>query len=384
MNLFRELKKPLILITYAAVLVAVILNLNYFGGALGLVLRVSASIAYGIGIAFVLNLLLKLYEDKLLCRLWKRFPKLGRRRRVITVLLTVITTLLILFLLVLFVFPQLTESLMSLMNKIPGYTEELNRMFTDISTRYTFIANFINNTQVNVNEILNASGQFLSVALPTIADFTFGLTNSIVNTFVGFIFAIYFLYYKEKLIGMIKNMLLAFTPAKVSNFVVSFCKEANSAFSRFIGGQLTEALILGILCFIGMSILRFPYALLISTIIAVTALIPILGAWIGTIPSALLIFMENPLQALWFVIFILVLQQLESNLIYPRVVGKSIGMSGLWVMVAITIGGGMFGLFGMLVSVPLLSVLYTFLRRFTYRRLERKKLSPEPDGPPAK
>ena len=119
MNLFRELKKPLILITYAAILVAVILNLNYFGGALGLVLRVSASIAYGIGIAFVLNLLLKLYEDKLLCRLWKRFPKLGRRRRVITVLLTVITTLLILFLLVLFVFPQLTESLMSLMNKIP-------------------------------------------------------------------------------------------------------------------------------------------------------------------------------------------------------------------------------------------------------------------------
>ena len=101
--------------------------------------------------------------------------------------------------------------------------------------------------------------------------------------------------------------------------------------------------------------------LLISTIIAVTALIPILGAWIGTIPSALLIFMENPLQALWFVIFILVLQQLESNLIYPRVVGKSIGMSGLWVMVAITIGGGMFGLFGMLVSVPLLSVLYTCL-----------------------
>ncbi len=187
MNLFRELKKPLILITYAAILVAVILNLNYFGGVLGLVLRVSASIAYGIGIAFVLNLLLKLYEDKLLCHLWKRFPKLGRRRRVITVLLTVITTLLILFLLVLFVFPQLTESLMSLMNKIPGYTEELNRMFTEIATRYTFIADFINNTQVNVNEILNASGQFLSVALPTIADFTFGVTNSIVNVFVGLI-----------------------------------------------------------------------------------------------------------------------------------------------------------------------------------------------------
>ena len=384
MNSFRELKKPLILITYAAVLVAVILNLDYFGGVFGLVLRVSSSILYGIGIAFVLNLLLKLYEDKLLCHLWQRFPKLKRRRRVITILLTVFTALLILFLLVLFVFPQLTESLMSLMNKIPGYSEELNRMFTDISKRYTFIADFINNTQINVNEILNASGQFLSVALPTIADFTFGLTNSIVNTFVGFIFAIYFLYYKEKLIGMIKNMLFAFTPSKVSRFIIDFFKEANGAFSRFIGGQLTEALILGILCFIGMSIFQFPYALLISTIIAVTALIPILGAWIGAIPSALLIFMENPLQSLWFVIFILVLQQLESNLIYPRVVGKSIGMSGLWVMVAITIGGGTFGLLGMLISVPTLSVIYTFLRRLTYRCLEKKKLSPEPDGPPAK
>jgi len=171
-----------------------------------------------------------------------------------------------------------------------------------------------------------------------------------------------------------KKLSYAIFKNPVSEKIVEIAKEANVTFSRFIGGQLMEACILGILCFIGMMIIGIPYAPLISCFIGVTSLIPILGAYIGTIPSAFIILMEDPIKALIFVIFIIVLQQIEGDVIYPKVVGNAIGLDGLWVFVAITVGASVGGVMGMLIGVPLMAVIYSLVRQYTNKFLEKKQV----------
>ena len=171
-----------------------------------------------------------------------------------------------------------------------------------------------------------------------------------------------------------KQLLYAFTTKETATKIVDTGVQANKTFQNFIAGQATEALILGGLVLLGMLIFNFPYAVLCSVIIAVTALIPIFGAWIGTIPCVFIILMAQPQKALWFVVFIVILQQLENNLIYPKVVGDSIGLDGLWVLFALIVGGSLFGLAGMLMGIPAFAVLYVIIRRITRRKLKEKNI----------
>ena len=179
---------------------------------------------------------------------------------------------------------------------------------------------------------------------------------------------------KETLIYQIKKILYAFLNNAIVDKILSVGRLTNNTFAKFITGQCIEAIILGVLCFIGMTIFKMPYSLLISVLIGVTALIPVFGAFIGTIPAVFLILIINPIQAIWFVVFILCLQQFEGNIIYPRVVGNSVGLSAIWVMLAMLVGGSTLGLIGMLIGIPLFSVAYQLIKDYTNKRLNKKDL----------
>ena len=200
------------------------------------------------------------------------------------------------------------------------------------------------------------------------------VVNGTINFFLGLIFAFYLLSQKEKLMVQTKRFLYAFFPEKKMDSILRVGSLANKTFSNFISGQCTEAVILGVLCFIGMSVFRFPYALMISVLVGFMSLIPIFGAFIGVAIGAFLILMVSPLKALWFVVFFIVLQQVEGNLIYPRVVGNSIGLPAIWVLVAVIVGGSAMGILGMILFIPLCSVLYALLREAVPKKLSEKGL----------
>ena len=205
---------------------------------------------------------------------------------------------------------------------------------------------------------------------------TWGITSSILGIFInialGMVFSIYILFQKETLGKQMRKLLHAFLSKDTAESILEVGALANDVFSNFIKGQFFEALIIGILCFIGMNILSLPYTMAISALVGFTALIPLIGAFIGTGIGVFLIIMVSPVKAFWFVIFIIVLQQIESNLIYPRVVGTSVGLPEIWVLLAVTVGAASFGILGILVAVPISSVLYSLLRRAVDRRLSEK------------
>ncbi len=204
--------------------------------------------------------------------------------------------------------------------------------------------------------------------------------NGVMTFFIGFVFAIYILIQKETLGRQCIKVMNAFFPKKVVDKIYNVCSLSHKTFSKFITGQCLEALILGMMFFVSMTIFRLPYALLVGVLIAFTALIPMIGAFIGCAVGAFLILMVNPMQAVFFIILFLVLQQIEGNLIYPHVVGNSVGLPSMWVLFAVTVGGKLMGIVGMLVFIPLMSVLYTLFRELVNKR---SQLSKKPENPPS-
>ncbi|EOU2029428.1 AI-2E family transporter, partial [Clostridium perfringens] len=326
---------------------------------------------WGIAIAFILNIPVKLIEKNLGN---SKFFKGMKRSFSIT--LTFLFFILAITLFILFVIPQLLSSISTLMNSIPEYLSQFEK-FLEV--------NAINNSQSQVmmqnitnellnmwKEILKVTSQIVGTSLGYLLDFTLGITYGVINFFLALILAIYMLASKEILISQLKLIIYAFVNKNKADRIIELGNMCNEMFSKFILGQCTEALVIGVLCFIGMIILKMPYALLISVVIGVTALIPVFGAFLGTIPSAFIILIIDPIKALWFIIFIIVLQQLEGNLIYPRVVGSSIGLSALWVMFAMIVGGSLFGIIGMLIGIPIFGVVFKILKRVANRKINER------------
>lgn len=273
-----------------------------------------------------------------------------------------------------FLTPQLTASVKTLSDNSENYLASVEQFINRTAESWNLSGEIWNQITLNWNEIFGKFSDFITVAIPGILNFTLSLTNGIINFIMGLIVSIYLLAQKEKLIRIVKKLVYAFTSRTTSTKLIETGAQANITFQNFISGQMMEALILGFLVFIGMLIFKFPYAVLCSVIIAVTAVIPIFGAWIGAIPSAFVILMADPPKALWFLVFLIILQQLENNIIYPRVVGNSIGLDGLWVLFALIVGGSLFGLTGMLLGIPAFAVIYTIIRRITYRKLKEKDI----------
>ncbi|MBS7130493.1 MAG: AI-2E family transporter [Clostridium sp.] len=368
-----KFKSNLLLATYVVVLAFIFINIKSVGNIFGSTMGMLKPFLIAICIAFVLNIPMKFYEEKVLDKVIKQ-PK---KRRPLAIILTIITIIAIVVGLVLFIIPQLVESGSTLVKNIPDYVKTLEMFMAEHFSKTEVFDELWNQVLSMGENIIKVVGQVTGSLVSQVVDITVGVTSTIINFFMGILIAIYILLSKEKLGIQAKKILYAFFDRIKANKVMEVARISHDKFSKFITGQCIEAVILGGLGFIGMTIFSMPYALLVSTIIGVTALVPIFGALIGTIPAAFIIFMVEPMTAVWFVILIVVIQQIEGNLIYPMVVGNSIGLSAIWVLLAITVGGSTFGILGILIGIPLFGVLYTLLSTITNSKLKEKNIKVE-------
>ncbi|MDK0668109.1 MAG: AI-2E family transporter [Clostridium perfringens] len=367
----NKIKDYIFLSTYIILLIFFFINIKDIMNFLYKFLGILKPFIWGIAIAFILNIPVKLIEKNL--GNGKFFKGM---KRSFSITLTFLFFILAITLFILFVIPQLLSSISTLMNSIPEYLSQFEK-FLEVnainnSQSQVMMQNIINELLNMWKEILKVTSQIVGTSLGYLLDFTLGITYGVINFFLSLILAIYMLASKEILISQLKLIIYAFVSKNKADRIIELGKMCNEMFSKFILGQCTEALVIGVLCFIGMIILKMPYALLISVVIGVTALIPVFGAFLGTIPSAFIILIMDPIKALWFIIFIIVLQQLEGNLIYPRVVGSSIGLSALWVMFAMIVGGSLFGIIGMLIGIPIFGVVFKILKRVANRKINEK------------
>ena len=383
MDLNKEtIRKIRGLIVFAVVVVMIVWKYEVFFELLGYGLNIILPFLIGGGIAFVLNVPMHFIEEKLFGQGKLKNNKTAKKAaRPVSFILTLIFVFGIIFLVMFIVIPELTSTLaivgLTIQKEIPkllGYAEELFKNNKEI-------VEWIENIEFNWNKIFEGIVGFFTSGEGNVMDSTFAVARSIVSgvtTFViGFVFACYILLQKEKLHVQVKKIGYAFLPKDWVEIMIAISSMAYKTFSHFLTGQCVEAVILGTMFFISMSIFKMPYALLVGVLIAFTALIPIFGAFIGCVVGAVLIFMVNPMQALIFIIMFLVLQQVEGNLIYPHVVGNSVGLPSIWVLVAVSIGGSLMGIVGMLIFIPMVSVVYSLFRGIVNRRLERRNIKVE-------
>lgn len=340
----------------------------------------------GAAIAFILNVPMRAFEGML------KNVKNDKWRRVIALMLTILAVLLVLTLVFLLLIPQLVKTVQSLIPTLVEFADEVQMFFFNFLDKNPQLMNwFVNNTDFENMDWSGFIQRMVSVLGTSVSSILSGAFSAIGKVFgamvtflIAIVFALYSLFQKEVLARQGRKLLYAFLPEKASDYIVRILRLANSTFSNFLSGQCVEVCILGSLFAIAMAIFRMPYIPLICVLIAVTAFIPYVGAFVGCVVGAFLIFVNDPMQAVWFVVMFLVLQQLENNLIYPRVVGTSIGLNGMWVLLAISIGGELFGVAGMFLMIPIASVIYTLLQELTNKRLGCKTVDPEKlkDHPP--
>ena len=348
-------------------------NMDRVGGFLGTVAGLLMPFLIGAAMAFILNVPMRAIETHLP-------QKLQRAHRGISLVITLAGVIGVVMVVSLLVLPQLQNTVQTIAARMPAFWAQAQEWANELMIRYPELADWLSdagnlnmrNVTQQVMDWLKNGG--LALVGNTVTAAT-GIISGFVNFFIAFIFAIYLLFQKETLSRQGRMLLFAWMRPEHAEKVLEVLRLANKTFSNFLSGQCLEACILGALFAVGMLLFRMPYVLLVSVLVAVTALIPVFGAFIGCFVGAFLILIQNPMQAVVFVILFLVIQQIEGNLIYPRVVGSSVGLPSVWVLTAVTLGGSMFGVVGMLVMIPLCSVLYSLLRTATRNRLSKREVS---------
>ena len=370
-KLFRSI---LWTIFFATCLVAIIINLDKISGAVSFLSGILLPLTVGFCIAFLLNRPFEKFKNlfgKMFKKSKKPHSKLCIALSIITVYIIFLAIIAIIFGLVL---PQLTDSLKTIYDNRNVYINNIVEITNAIESFLGPDISLLEELEKVMISLIEKLPEYIANVMPKIFAFAGTLASSLTNILMGFAMSIYMLASKDMLLRQSHNFLYAFVPLKYAQKASKLAKTASEIFGKYINGQLLDALLVGIVCFIGMSIIGLPYALLISTIISVTNIIPIIGPFIGAIPSAFILLIGNPIDALWFIIFILVLQQIDGNIICPRIVGDAVGLPAWWTLVAIFIGGGMFGFIGMIIGVPTFTVIYKMLKKSIARRLEKKAL----------
>lgn len=354
----KENKKEILkIILFAVILIFAFIHIKEIWNFLGFLIRLLMPFIIGFVIAFVLNILVNLIERKLL----NKSKMTGKSKRTISLLLSLAFVFTFIIILLLLIIPQLKNTALLFVDNMPKYEENVK----DLLDQFNIDPNIVVEIEEGVKNFGDVAIDFIKNNSDQIIEVTLGVATNVisivVNFVVAFVFAIYLLAQKEKLLRQLNKVFRAYLPTSKVEKIKDIAKLSNRICASFVSGQCLEAVIIGILCFIGMLVLGIPYAATISVLIGVTALIPVYGAFIGTIVGAFLIFMVSPVKALIFIVFILILQQFEGNLIYPKVVGKSVGLPGIWVFVAVTVGASLAGVVGMLISVPIASICYSIL-----------------------
>ncbi len=361
----RKLIAPIICIAFIGV--ALLSNAAKVGGFIPKVFKALAPVFAGFCIAFVANLVLGRFE-KLWDRIFKKKRTSCRVRRGICLVLSEIIILGSFSLIFFVVIPHLAGAISSFVANLSVYAENLRHYWEKISEFLMHFSIALPEIPQEQDKIIESITGFLSKNGNMLADKAFGVMikagNAIVSVIVAFTISVYVLLRKEQLGAQLRKLIHGVFSEKNYRKIYDFFALCNDCFSNFVTGQLAEVLINALLCLVGMLILRMPYALMISVLVGITALIPIFGAFIGSGVGALLILLVDPIKAIWFVIFIIAMQQVDGNIIYPRVVGKSVGLPSMLVFVAVTVGGNAFGILGMLFAVPVCTIVYTLLWRF--------------------
>ena len=379
-----ELRKCLIIALLAIMVCFAAQNLSIAVKGVSLLLSALFPLLLGCVLAYLFNIILNGFEKKYFPKSEKKSVKLTRRP--VCVALSFLIVLLLITLIINIVFPELIRAVKLVSMKIPpalyagkDYLIAKFKEYPEIQTQLTEALSEFDPKTVDWASLTGKVTGFIQTGVVGIISHAVGIvgaiTGTVTNIVLALIFAVYLLIRKDKLRTDTRRLRdITISPEKSAK-LSHFLETADSTFRSFIIGQFVEALILGSLCFIGMKILQLPYAAMSGTLVGVTALIPIVGAFIGAGVSAFIIFTENPMQALIFLIFLVILQQIEGNVIYPKVVGNSIGLPGIWVLAAVTLGGGLFGILGMILGVPLAATAY----KLFFQHLESKEA---PEGAP--
>lgn len=370
----KKLFKMILTICLVSIAFAFILwNFTVFYDFFIKALRILRPVFFGFFIAFILMRPYDFFNNLFLkAKFGKKHPKIFAG---ISLLIVYVLLLLIITGIVWIVIPQFVTS-------IVNFSSNINSYFDNIKNSTNDVINYLNEKipdDINLVEKIQGYISQIPEILQTVFLGAFGVTSSIISViidiFIGFMISMYFLIGKEKLKLQLRKVFFALFKEKTAENISSTLSLISQTFSNYIAGQIIEAFVLGTLSFIGMTIFGFEYPLLISVFLGVTSLIPVIGPYIGTIPSAFILLLISPLKAFWFIIFVIGLQQIESNIFYPRVVGTKVGLPAIWVLVAVLVGGGLFGIVGILIAVPTMSVIYDLSRKRIYDTLDKKKIS---------
>lgn len=379
MNLDRDnLKKIRGLILFTIFVLVALWNYELVFDGIKFVWGVISPFVLGGVIAFIVNIPMRFFEEKLFDKAKTKKKKWAEKfARPLSLIIALLLIIGIIATVVLIVIPELGNTLLNLGKTMQDFIPKAQAWAIQTFEDNQEIAKWIADIDFKWNEILTQGLDFLRNGASSVLGSTFEAAMSILSGvatfFISFVFSCYVLVQKEKLSQQVKKLMRAFMPEDWNNIFLALGSVVNKSFTNFFTGQCLEAVILGLMFLITMAIFRLPYALLISVLIAFTALIPIFGAFIGCGVGALLIFMVSPMKALIFIIVFLVLQQIEGNFIYPHVVGNSVGLPSIWVLVAVSVGGSLMGLAGMLIFIPITAVVYTMLRGIVNRRLGLKE-----------
>ena len=378
----RVLHCGMLLLGFAALLVLILMKFDQVWGAVSTVAGTVAPVFYGIAIAYILNVFVHFFEDVAFRPFRDSKSKAWAKvRRPLSVALAYLVVALVIVFIATFIIPGMVESLSVLADTVqqnaPVYFNNAMAWLNNFAQEndLTFIEEFL--AGFNWSTLLSSLTEVLRDFLSSLVGVTFNVASGVFAAVMGFIFSVYMLMGKEKLLRGVKSSLLAFLPKAAARKVGQVATLTNKVFFNFIRGQLLECVILGSLCYVGMSILRLDYALLISSVVALGALIPILGAYIGAAVGVIILLLVHPLDAVIFLVFLLILQQVEGNLIYPRVVGSSIGLPPLWTLFAVVFWGGVLGIPGILFGTPATAVLYRLFRSSVRARLRTRAIDPK-------
>ncbi len=379
MNLDKEnIKKIRGLILFTIFVLVALWNYKLVFEGIGILWKVIFPFVLGGGFAFLINIPMNFFEKKLFGKAKQAQKKWALKvARPISLIVTLVTIVGVVAIVMLVVIPELGRTVLNLGKTIQEFIPQVQAWAMELFRDYEEVVDRIAKINFKWDEILENSIDFLKNGAGSVIGTTYQAAKSIISGvvtfFVAFVFSCYILIQKEKLGEQVKKMMYAFLPEDWRDIFLALGKVIHKSFTNFFTGQCLEAVILGLMFLVVMAIFQLPYALLVSVLIAFTALIPIFGAFVGCVVGALLIFMISPVKALVFIVIFLVLQQVEGNFIYPHVVGSSVGLPSIWVLVAVTVGANLMGIIGMLIFIPLTSVVYTMLRGIVNRRLGLKE-----------
>lgn len=378
MEFNKKQTKSILKIVFVSIIFYFLLKeLSMVVSALSYIWSIFSVFAIGGAMAFVINVPMKFFETRLL----SKFKKLGRSKRPLAFLMTLMTVVIVIYLVLFIVVPELASTLQTVVVQLQELYGKLPQIVENLTASLNLTEDAVKSLQIEWSQISETAIKAVQSVATGIINSSTSLIGTVINAItqfiMAFIFCIYILFSKEKLGRACKKLIYAVFKEQRADDIISVLHLADRTFSSFLSGQCLEAVILGSLFVVAMTVFRMPYALLVGVLIAVTALVPVVGAFIGCFVGAFLILMVNPVQAVWFVVMFLVIQQLEGNIIYPKVVGSSVGLPPILVFAAVIVGGDLFGVLGMLVFIPLTSVCFTIAKALVEMRINQKRIPEE-------